>query len=860
MRRVMRSGAIMLIAGAVYAAEKNPATDWMAGKIGAFMHFLPNEKNFDAVDAFHVRSLTRQLVAAKVDYFVFTLGQNSGYMNTPNDVYDAIAGYAPGERCAKRDLPKELAAALKPHGIRLMLYLPCQTPNRDLQAIRAFGLPEAPVNGDRKINEAFARQWARVIETWSMRYGRDVAGWWFDGGYQRIGFNDAIARHYAAAVKRGNPDAVVTFNPGVSLKRWTAAEDYTAGELTNPFSYTCKDRWLDGSQWHVLTYLGKTWGSRDCRAPDEKWIEWIRGVIANGGAVTLDVGPFYGTGHEVGSIPLEQTRQLWAIANGCRNPAGKPVPKETLHNGIVLERDPRDRTWMDQPDHNPLPVPYLQNPPAVIPVDLGRQLLVDDFLIETSTLKRVWHKAVKDPRSPVLKPETPLENGAANKHCPMAAPFSGGVWFDAQDRLFKMWYCAGWFDGTAYAFSRDGIRWERPDLKAEPGTNRVIPQRGVRDSAAVILDPDAPQDGMRFKMLVWSRPQGGELFVSRDGLNWSEPVVWGPTGDRSTIFYNPFRKVWVYSIRSGWRARSREYSEATDFLGGAKLENRVRWLRTDDKDLRGARWFYAFPDRRPERPGDAPVLYNFDAVAYESLLLGAFTIMQGPENNFCMEEGVPKMTEIHLGFSRDGFHWSRPEDRTAFLPAGRQAGTWDRAYLHSNAALCLVMGDELWFYYTGFAGDPARKQEKSAARNGMYANASTGIARLRRDGFASLDADEAGGMLTTRPVTFTRASRLYVNADTRRGELRVEVLDADGNPIAGLSRDACARVSVDSTRHAIIWQNEKDLASLRGKPVRFRFHLTSGSLYAFWVSNRSGASNGYLAGGGPGYTSLRDTW
>jgi len=41
---------------------------------------------------------------------------------------------------------------------------------------------------------------------------------------------------YAAAAKSGNPKAVVTFNPGVSLKRWTAAEDYTAGELNEPFS------------------------------------------------------------------------------------------------------------------------------------------------------------------------------------------------------------------------------------------------------------------------------------------------------------------------------------------------------------------------------------------------------------------------------------------------------------------------------------------------------------------------------------------------------------------------------------------------------------------------------------------------
>lgn len=536
-----------------------------------------------------------------------------------------------------------------------------------------------------------------------------------------------------------------------------------------------------------------------------------------------------------------------------------PVETETLCNGIVLARDPRDRTDLTAYGDAPLPVPYLEKPPAVIPISLGRQLFVDDFLIEHTTLRRVWHKAVKDARNPVLKPETPLECGASNGHCPMAAPFSGGVWYDAKDRLFKAWYCAGWFDGTAYAFSKDGLTWTRPELKAVPGTNRVIPPKGVRDSAAVVMDPDAGKEGMRFKMLVWSRPQGGELFVSRDGLSWSEPVAWAPTGDRSTIFYNPFRRVWVYSIRSGWHARSREYSESADFLGGADLANRVNWLRADSLDLPSEHWFYAFPERRPGEKGMKPSLYNFDAVAYESLMLGAFTLMQGPENNFDMAEGVPKMTEIHLGFSRDGYHWSRPDDRTPFIPGGRKAGTWDRAYLHSNAALCLVVGDELWFYYTGFAGDPSRKAETSAAKNGMYANASMGIARLRRDGFASMDAGAEVGVLTTRPLTFDRGSSLFVNAAARGGELRAEVLDVEGRTIKGLGLDLCVPMSSDGTRWRMRWTTGCDLASLQGKPVRFRFHLTNGSLYAFWVSDGGGSSDGFLAGGGPGYGSLRDT-
>ena len=312
--------AVLLAAGATTAAERNPATDWMPeAKVGAFMHFLPNAANFALVDKFDVPAVAKQLADSGVGYFVFTLGQNSGYMNAPNAAYDAAAGTAPGARCAKRDLPRELAAALRPHGIRFLLYLPCQTPNRDLPAIRAFGLPETPANGDRKIDAAFAEKWARVIREWSDRYGDTVSGWWFDGGYARVGFNSEISRVYAAAAKHGNPRAVVTFNPGVSLKRWTDAEDYTAGELNDPFGVPCAGRWLDGSQWHALTFLGGHWGARDVRHPDAAWAKWVGEVTAMGGAVTLDCGPNYDpAAGPVGTLCEAQLKQLRTIVAAVR--------------------------------------------------------------------------------------------------------------------------------------------------------------------------------------------------------------------------------------------------------------------------------------------------------------------------------------------------------------------------------------------------------------------------------------------------------------------------------------------------------------------------------------------------------------
>ena len=57
----------------------------------------------------------------------------------------------------------------------------------------------------------------------------------------------------------------------------------------------------------------------------------------------------------------------------------------------------------------------------------------------------------------------------------------------------------------------------------------------------------------------------------------------------------------------------------------------------------------------------------------------------------------------------------------------------------------------------------------------------------------------------------------------------------------------------DATRIRVDWNGASNLSSLAGRPVQFRFHQRNGNLYAFWVSpSTSGASNGYLAAGGPG--------
>jgi len=170
--------------------------------------------------------------------------------------------------------------------------------------------------------------------------------------------------------------------------------------------------------------------------------------------------------------------------------------------------------------------------------------------------------------------------------------------------------------------------------------------------------------------------------------------------------------------------------------------------------------------------------------------------------------------------------------------------------VQSCAGGCLVVGDKLYFYFSAHAAPQSRRWDADAA---------TGLAVLRRDGFASMDACMNTETLTTRPVTF-RGKYLFVNVDCPEGELRAEVLDEGGKVIEPFTFENCEPVSCDKTLVQVNWEEGKDLADLAGTPVRFRFHLQNGSLYAFWVSpEKSGASHGYVGAGGPGFTGPTDT-
>ena len=340
--RNMSFAAVLPLVLLLASAKAAEPTDWFHdAKWGVMTHYLgapPSSKGGaeltveawnKQVDACDVGGLADQLALTGAKYLLFTIGQNSGHYCAPNATYDRIVGIAPS-KCSRRDLVADLAKALATRNIRLMVYLPSGAPAADPVARkklqwrwgspRGWQLPGEPLGG--RLAE-FQRNWEAVIREWSLRWGKSVSGWWIDGCYfadQMYRFDDAPNfASFAAALKAGNPHTIVAFNPGVKVPviAYSKYDDYTAGEVNLPALAkaveACPGRWLGcegrNVQFHILTFLGKSWCKGDRpQLPDEQIVACTRKIADKGGVVTFDV-PI----QKSGLIPQPFVEQLRAV-------------------------------------------------------------------------------------------------------------------------------------------------------------------------------------------------------------------------------------------------------------------------------------------------------------------------------------------------------------------------------------------------------------------------------------------------------------------------------------------------------------------------------------------------------------------
>ena len=229
-----------------------------------------------------------------------------------------------------------------------------------------------------------------------------------------------------------------------------------------------------------------------------------------------------------------------------------------------------------------------------------------------------------------------------------------------------------------------------------------------------------PIGRQRFKLAYYNGGHGiaRACYLSPDGIHWRERGDSGPSGDRTTFFYNPFRKVWVFSLRNDRLARP---TSATGATGSRPTSSPARSGAADQP----VSWVAADPvdPRRPEYNVPAE-LYNLDCVAYESLMLGLFTICRGERDASREAERDLRRLQprrLSLGAARS---------RRRFCRCRNSVGDWNWANVQSAGGCCLSSATSCTSMSA--AGRACR------ARN-LPGICSTGLATLRRDGFASMD-------------------------------------------------------------------------------------------------------------------------
>lgn len=300
--------AVLVISSSL-AQEGGDRADWMReAKFGVMNHYLADwiarreqtperhmtvERWNELIDHIDVENLADQINSTGAAYHIFTIGQNSGFYDSPNAAYDRIVGISPSH-CSKRDLIADLADAIHQRGMKFIVYLPSGAPGGDRAAREKLQW-----EGGAHPNREFQRHWEEIIREWSARWGTKIDGWWFDGVY----WPNTMYRSkeppnfesFAAAARAGNPNSAVAFNPGVVYRTIsiTPFEDYTAGEVDLPDKWSPKRNLngkVDGAQIQMLSYLGERWGTGDApRFTNEEVIGWSRKVVDVGGAVTWDV-------------------------------------------------------------------------------------------------------------------------------------------------------------------------------------------------------------------------------------------------------------------------------------------------------------------------------------------------------------------------------------------------------------------------------------------------------------------------------------------------------------------------------------------------------------------------------------------
>lgn len=287
---LLQAAILMAGSGAVSAASPSACpVSWMEGGWGVSTHYFPLSKDYVArvADNIDASAVAHQAAQAGARWFLFTLHHQNWLLMAPNRTFARIVGS--DSFASRRDVPRDLIKELGKVGIRPMLYV-----NLRLDADSGADPVVRAAMGGWPPNDRLVANIAAVYREFSLRYGTGIAGWWVDSAGMP-GYVDAPSREkwystIAAALRAGNPKALVAFSPGLEVSRYSGENDFTAGESNDLSSVPQEGRCVEGVQWHSWTYLGGWWGADGTRFSDAQLCRYMANAIKPGGAVTFEIG------------------------------------------------------------------------------------------------------------------------------------------------------------------------------------------------------------------------------------------------------------------------------------------------------------------------------------------------------------------------------------------------------------------------------------------------------------------------------------------------------------------------------------------------------------------------------------------
>ena len=144
------------------------------------------------------------------------------------------------------------------------------------------------------------------------------------------------------------------------------------------------------------------------------------------------------------------------------------------------------------------------------------------------------------------------------------------------------------------------------------------------------------------------------------------------------------------------------------------------------------------------------------------------------------------------------------------------------------------MGDELWFYYSGWDEVHVNKGNPWDAK---YPKAAVGLATIRLDGFCSMRAGENEGWLISRREIFN-TPKLTINASCASGGYVVaELVDRYNKVIQGFEKYNCIPYTGDSVRGELTWKSREFPNKFIDKDKKVKFYLKKANLYSYLPFN-----------------------